>query len=297
MAAAFVFHMIETEVDREGMRAWIALFLLWGAAFCLACRLPLSGGSSSAAGEDTSAAGRMASGCRMAFGESFYSTADLFFHKGVPHSKKEAFHDRLFQRMAEAVSPHDHVHASGAEIADIMPWLRLAVRCNPHDMDSYLVAAFWLARELGRPDLALDVLSEAQQNNPNNYHVYLERGRVYLTLNRLEKSRRDFDAGVVFWPGEEDPESEDAKLGLRNLLLHRALLLEVSGETSGAAADLRRILAIFSGTPGVLERCWALERGEPPSTSAREVLVALLNDKAQARSTCHREHEEAEHTH
>ena len=261
------------------------------AVFCLASGIATSDAMSSPAGAGISAADQMAGDCRIALGSRFFDRADLYFHRGVPHATKQALRASVFQRLAESVCPREHVHAEGDQVSEVMPWLRLATRCNPRDIETYLVAAFWLTSAANRTDLALDVLREAQQNNPKNHRVYLERGRILLSENQLAESKHEFDVGLAFWPGPEDPESEEAKYDLRNLLLHRAMLLEVDGKAAAAVADLRRIERLYPGSQGIAERAHVLESGEAPTTSARDVLDSLLSENARERSACHREDE------
>jgi len=274
-----------------GVWPWVALISLCVAVFCLACAVSRSEAMSTCAGPQISSADRLAGGVRAAIGGRFFETADIYFHKGVPHASKDALRNCVFERLAEAVSPSEHVHAGGQEIAEIMPWLRLAAYCNPHDVETYLVASFWLAGEAGRPDLALDVLREAEENNPKEYRIWLERGRILLRDRRLAEAARAFDVGLAFWPGSQEPDGEDARHGLRNLLLHRAILLELSGDTAQAVRDLRRIVELYPSSESIRLRADTLENGRAPAAPAGEILTTLLRENAGERSACHREDE------
>jgi tetratricopeptide (TPR) repeat protein len=220
----------------------------------------------------------------------------------VPHVRKQAFKNRFLQRLGEEISPTAHAHVEGESIAEIMPWLWLSIRANPRNLEVYLVTAFWLAGQAGRPDLALDVLAEAQHNNPFSYVVHLERGRIYLAQNMLQQAGREFDAGLEFWPGEEEPDSEDARAGKRNLLLHRALLYEVDGKREKAMDLLGEVMRLYPDQGGFGRRLEKMAKGEQPDVPAGDVLQALLRENAKARE-CRRcgdpesDHEARVHDH
>lgn len=182
---------------------WVALFLavMWGTAFALACRLtseplmfgdetdspvttgsPATAGSPAIAGSSAmadSVAIKAFGATRMAVGNQLYANADRAFHMGVGVYRRPAFTSG-FMRLAQAIMPEGiaHLHADG--VNEMVPWLYFATRADPHNVEAYVVAAFWLAGEGGRPDLAERVLNEARANNPKDYRVYQEKGRLAL---------------------------------------------------------------------------------------------------------------------
>ena len=269
--------------------------MLWTSVFSLSCILAVPDG----AGPETAPSVlRAVLGDSLdAFGSEFYERADVYFHRGVEHIRAEAFEDGWFQRLGESISPTRHAHLHGEDVREIMPWLRFATQANPHNVEAYLVAAFWLAGEAGRPDLALEVLVEAHEHNARDYRIALEMGRVHARLGQMERAGRQFDAAMSLWPGEESPDSVDALFGKREILLHQAMIDEVRGNRGAAIAKLEDILKMFPRQNGFRDRIEELRRGDAPSVLASAILTDMLGDSVENPFGCsHGESEQhAEH--
>jgi tetratricopeptide (TPR) repeat protein len=232
-------------------------------------------------------------GSRAAIGAQFFETADLYFHRGVEHTHALAFTNDWFQSLSQEISPEAHVHLHGSDVREIMPWLWLAVRANPHNVDAYIVTAFWLAREARRSDLALDVLREATLNNPRNHRIALEQSRILLDQGHTAAARNALDRGLAFWPGAEPPDSDDARMDRRDLLLHRAFALESLGYNALAVSDLEAILQIYPAMDGLRQRMADLKKGVQPPEKAQVLLQNMLEVEDRARAECPRDHDEA----
>jgi len=157
-----------------------------------------------------------------------------------------------------------------------MPWLRLATIMNPHDVRIYLDAAFWLAHEAARPDIAEKVLLEAQVNNPFNYQIQTDRGRIFLMQHNMENAKTAFDAGLAFWPGREDKDTFECRNNKARLLLYRAMLHEADGNLAEAVSCLREILKLFPERKELLDRIKDLKEGKEPSLLASKVWSDML---------------------
>jgi tetratricopeptide (TPR) repeat protein len=266
---------------------WLAVFSLWAIAFSLACRLTAAREATPAA--DTSVAGALLGGTRTALSANLYETADEFFHRGVEHTRRRVLDDTLFRAAKREVSPERHIHLQGSGIREILPWLRAATQLDPHNIQVYLVTAYWLAGGMRRPDLALDVLREAQANNPFDYEVHTEKGRILLRQGKRAEAGHEFDAGLAFWPGNQDPASEDARLGRQNLLLHRALMDEMDGRMTNAVRLLKDILVMAPQRMHIQERIDSLMQGAAPAVPASSILESLLGEGDRQRNQCEEE--------
>ena len=244
---------------------WVALFLavMWGAAFALCCRLaskplmpgdetdsPAMAGSPATAG---SVAIKALGASRVAVGDQLYANADRTFHRGVGVYRRPAFTNG-FMRLARAIAPEGHVHLQAEDVNEMVPWLYFATRANPHNVEAYVVAAFWLAGEGGRPDLAERVLNEARANNPKDYRVYLEKGRLALKRGALTEAARAFDAAGRLWERDPGPDKIQAQLDRAEMLVYRGLLYEEGGDVPRALTCYRDMLALFPGRVGIRER-------------------------------------------
>ncbi len=238
---------------------------------------------------------------RLGISGYFYEMADLYFHRGVPHEHEEAMHGTWFQKRLDDIRPTVHAHAEGQASREVIPWLRLATTMNPHNVDFLLLAAFWLRHEAGELELAQHLLKQAQVDNPFEYEIQLERGRLYLHQGDVNQARRCFDAALAFWPSHLDPTHEDARQDRARLLLYRSLIHEVNGEPEQAIAGLREILERFPERTHLRERIETLQRGDEPALLGASLWNNLLQSEDEGSMLCGRgheeEHHEAEHRH
>jgi len=277
--------MKQTEArDLSAIRGWLMLILLGVISFSVSCWLSVSTWTLQAADNRSSIAGMLLGEGRLALSGHFYELADEYFHGGLEHQTKEAFRDSLFQKAAGEISPRRHIHLSGAETSEIIPWLRLATMMNPSNVTIYLDTAYWLSSESGRPDLAEQVLLEAQVRNPSSYKVQLERGRLFLQEKRIKDAKQAFNAGLALWPGEDKPDTFEAKDDKASLLIYRALIHEAEEERQEAITCLKGILNLFPERTSIKDRIKTLEEGKEPSLLASQVWSDMLKKDVQTKS-------------
>jgi len=275
---------------------WLGVAALAGAAFSLACRLT-GVETPTGSGGRPSVAGALIGESRTALSGYFYEMADQTFHKGVEHLHKRAFQHRFYQRLAQDISPEKHVHLGGQDVREIMPWLWLAIRSNPQDLELYQVTAFWLSTEMGQPEVALQVLREGQLANPGTYILLLEQARINLREGHFREARRLLNAALAFWPDHLNPNSTDAKFDRRSLLLYSALLHEHEGAPAKALAEYAGILALFPSSEGIRRRMADLQQGTPVATAPSAMLHNMLERDRAAKAHCDRDEAEPPEDH
>lgn len=275
---------------------WAGAGALWGASFALSCALMAQQTPGCADGVE-SVAGVLLGQSRRALGQQMYMTADLYFHRGVPHLKERAFDEGFVPSLAAEVSPALHDHLRGKQIGEIMPWMWLSLRMDPHNLETYRVAAFWLATDARRPDLARKVLLDAQANNPYAYQVQLDMGRMDLREGLLEDAARDFDAALAFWPRRTATDEELEKLERAEILLYRALLHEARGETEREVRMLEEILAAYPDRSGLRERIDVIRSGGKPALPADRLWDLMLKKQRDAMHDCGRGDDGHAHEH
>jgi len=77
---------------------------------------------------------------------------------------------------------HDHDHGETAEARperEILPWLRLSAEMDPHRVETYVIASFWLRTKLDKVDEAEQFLREGLRANPGDCEILFELGRIY----------------------------------------------------------------------------------------------------------------------
>ena len=74
-------------------------------------------------------------------------------------------------RFGRHFRPTEHTHLKGRTVREILPWLRLSADLDPHRVQTYTVAAYWLRKDLGKVDEAEQFLREGIRANPESYEL------------------------------------------------------------------------------------------------------------------------------
>lgn len=274
---------------------WIAA--LWLMVFSLACRLPVPAAGMDAAASRAAAGTpvvvRLLGGSRSALGGQLFLKADNVFHKGVKAPAPRAFDD-WFSALREAIAPRVQQHLHGGDLREVLPWLYFAARMDPANVTAYVVGAFWLAEQLGRPDLAGALLREAHRHNPRDYRIFQEQGRLWLRGGRREAAAQALDAGLRIWPRPLSEADLEVRMDLAQMQMYRAVLAELNGETGLALELYERILKNFPSRSGARARADALRTGHPAQPPAAALLDNLL---AHNRLICEHDHDNESGTH
>jgi len=277
--------------DKSAVLAFGGMTLLSVCAFSLAARLTLGSQESPAAAEGSLTEALLGE-VRVLLGDRLYKQADVYFHRGLDYKLPDtALTGNWATRVHRELEPDEHLHAEGEQqIREIMPWLEMTMRVNPDDQESVLVAAYWLGRRLGRPDLAEQVLLRAQRQTPFAYAVQLEKAKLFLHEARREPAMAALNAAIAFWERTGNPEDEADRLAKAEALLLRALLLETFTRPQDAVADYRALLALFPDRPGPRQRLEALTQSHVPHPPAEALLTHMMTQAAQAHHCEHDEH-------
>jgi tetratricopeptide (TPR) repeat protein len=236
--------------------------------------------------------GRLFGAGRIAIGQQMVVEADRFYHKGAGHQHNSAFTNRLFQRWGEAMHPSEHEHLANRDIGEMMPWLGLALKADPHNVENYAIAAYWLAEALQRPDLAMEVLLDAQRHNPGDYRVYSERARLLFGEDNDGIAARLLDIAIGLWrKGWAD--DEDAQLDIVQMLSYRAFLHEMAGERAQALAMFREASQRRPDSVALARRVLDMENGKDISHEDRRIWESVF--KRRPPGCGHGEHAHGEH--
>lgn len=105
---------------------------------------------------------------------------------GKPHDWIDAFGRHFYP------STHSHLDKEG-EAKEILPWLRISAELDPHRVETYTVAAFFLVSNMRKPDEAEAFLRQGLRENPNSPEILFELGKIY------EESRHDTNHAENLW--------------------------------------------------------------------------------------------------
>lgn len=244
--------------DKAGYAALLILIvapLLW---FSLACRLASFTPQEARTGN--SFWDRLFGSAAGALSGDMYQMADRYFHKGVGHLEETGF-SSWFGRLQEEVSPNQHVHLSDeGDVLEMMPWLRMATRIDPHNIEAYQVAIYWLASE-GKIEAAKRVLREAMRKNSFDYRLYTEKGLLYIKNEMPQKAAKALDTALELWPEPLRKSAQEAKLDLAQILSYRAFLYELEGDFQKAIDLYRREYSLFPERKQLLKHISKLQKG------------------------------------
>ncbi len=141
--------------------------------------------------------------------------------KGKPRDWVEAFGRRF--------TVNTHKHLSGGNEREMLPWLRLSAELDPQRLETYTVAAYWLAN-IGKTQEAEDFLRLGLRNNPDSYEILFELAQL---LERAKKddfrARNLLNLAMSKWERQEAGKKEPDKMGLEKILVHLAKIEERAG--------------------------------------------------------------------
>ena len=100
---------------------------------------------------------------------------------------------------------------SGGEERELLPWLRLSASLDPERPETYLVASYWLRSKLGKVNEAEQFLREGLRENPGDYEMVFELGRIaYENRHDPVRARNLWELALRRWEeknaGQPDPE-------------------------------------------------------------------------------------------
>lgn len=261
----------------DGLYPWLLAVVFLGFAFIMACKLE---GAFPGTGGPEGLLARLFGEGRRAVSLSLNDMAEQYFHKGVERQEKRAFTNDWFQRVGLEVSPQSHRHTEGMGHTEILPWLQMATKADPHNVEAQLVLAFWLGAGINRPDLARSVLWEAQRNNPRDYQIYQEQGRMAIREGGFALARGKLETAISLWPSGYEPDRQRLldKAEIQTLL---GLLCEMRGQDEMAVESYKNTLAIFPERAYIKERMAMLLAGRRPEPAAEVSLRTLVRCTAE----------------
>ena len=149
-------------------------------------------------------------------------------------------------------SHHTHLEKNGEE-REILPWLRISADLDPHRIETYTVAAYWLRGRLGRVDDAEQFLREGLRANPKSAEILFELGRVADENRKDQKAARNlWELALRRWQDQEEKIKQKDILLQQEIVGHLAGLEEQLGDLDAAIKYLERLKQI-SPLPTVVQ--------------------------------------------
>ena len=205
-------------------------------------------------------------------------------HDEDEHEAPPAAHDWI-EAFGQNFMPNKHVHLEGGNEREMLPWLQMSIELDPHEVQTYLTAAYFLGDRLGKVDEAEKLLRQGLKANPNspdllNALAHLE----FDERHDLNRAHFIWMAALRRWTEVEAPKPEKTETGegQRNKFLLEEILgglVKVdlaAGQLDNALEDLKLLKANATDPAGVQKRIDELQakinagagQTNPPSDSS-----------------------------
>ena len=203
---------------------------------------------------------------RRMFANHFFVKADVYFHSGYypsifyqgaheanhmashdddqdeEHEQEADFLGRprdLLDRFGRHFMVTEHTHLEHGQEREILPWLKLSAELDPQRVDTYTVAAYWLANQLHKPAEAEQFLREGLRVNPDSYEILFSLGRIYFeSYHDIPRARNVWELALRRWNEQQNAKKNPDKSVLRDTVLNLAHLEEVERQYPQAIAYL-----------------------------------------------------------
>ena len=164
------------------------------------------------------------------------------------------------ERLARHFKVTEHTHLAGGHTeAEVLPWLRLASEFDPHQVEVYTTAAYWLADRLGKPEQAEVFLRRGLRANPDSEEILLELGRLAWQNQRdAERARHLWQAAERAWRLHNGTLNETNRLVLGRIVGLRAQMEEELGNYEEAIRYWTRLQELSPHPEAVAQRVASL---------------------------------------
>ena len=174
-------------------------------------------------------------------------------HAGGAHEDHDEEHEGdflgaprdLFERIGRNARITVHTHLDNGNEREILPWLKLTAELDPHKIQAYTVASYWLANHLGRPKEAEEFLREGLRQNPDSYEILLEMGKVYYKFDHdPDRAANVWKMSLRRWAQHEPQKEKPNFAALLDLTLGLARYEEKRGDYKASIAYLEQAKTI-----------------------------------------------------
>jgi tetratricopeptide (TPR) repeat protein len=178
-------------------------------------------------------------------------------HEGEEHEENEDFMGKP-RNWVDAFGRNfkitQHTHLEHGREREILPWLKLSAEMDPHLIDTYTVAAYWLANHLHKVPEAEQFLREGLRENPNSYEILFALGRIYYNnYHDAPRARNVWELALKRWREQETSKKEPDRFALEEIVVNLGRLEEDQGNLSAAIKYLEEAKKV-SPVPQILQK-------------------------------------------
>jgi len=168
-------------------------------------------------------------------------------HEEEEHEKAMGFlgpPGNWIERFGRKFAITSHTHLANGKEREILPWLRLSAELDPHRIETYTVAAYWLRRDLGNIKEDEAFLRQGLEANPASYELLIDLGRLYYeNYDDAARARNLWTAALRRWMAQEGGKPEPDLAALGQITVRLARLEESQGHYAKAIELLEIALA------------------------------------------------------
>jgi tetratricopeptide (TPR) repeat protein len=165
-------------------------------------------------------------------------------------------------RLSRHFRPSTHTHLEGQKVGEILPWIKLSAELDPHRIQTYVVAAYWLRERLGKSPEAEAFLRTGLKENPHSPQLLYNLGLIYLEDRKdLPRAKNLFAAALRCWHEVEEPKPVKTETGegQRDYLLLEQILGglvkdELAAGNLQQALDYMKQLKANASDPGGVQK-------------------------------------------
>ena len=146
----------------------------------------------------------------------------------------------IFERFGRRFMITEHKHMEGGDAREILPWLKVAADLDPHRIETYTVAAFWLRNRLNKPKEAEAFLRDGLKENPNSYEILTELGSLYYqNMSDVGRARNVWELALRRWEAQEPGKKEPDTFARLQIVDFLSMLEEAEGNYAKAIEYLK----------------------------------------------------------
>jgi tetratricopeptide (TPR) repeat protein len=162
-----------------------------------------------------------------------------------------------------------HTHLEHGREREILPWLKFSAEMDPHLIDTYTVAAYWLANHLHKIPEAEQFLREGLRENPNSYEILFALGRIYYNnYHDAPRARNVWELALKRWREREAGKKEPDKFGLEEIVVNLGRLEEDQGNLTAAIKYLEAAKEVSPAPQSLQKQIDELKRKLEPNPQA-----------------------------
>ena len=162
-----------------------------------------------------------------------------------------------------------HTHLEQGREREMLPWLKLSAEMDPHLIDTYTVAGYWLANHLHKIPEAEDFLRQGLRENPNSYEILFALGRIYHNnYHDAPRARNVWELALKRWRERESSKKEPDKFGLEEIVVNLGRLEEDQGNLLAAIHYLEEAKKVSPVPQTIQKQIDELKRKLEPNPQA-----------------------------